>query len=103
MRLEHTGLLKVLKRLAKGFPEMVHRLYVINTPPLIALVWRLLSPCLFSRRLGSKVELLGGQVRLPRGAHAECCAAWREWGVRERSACWVHQARVRGVAPDLPD
>lgn len=55
--------LQLAGKLAVGYPEIVSRLYVINTPLVVAAAWWLYSRCVASPRFAAKVTILGGQVR----------------------------------------
>ena len=63
----HPRCMRVLDRLANCYPEMVARVYVINTPPLLGLLWAMgsLLTARFARKVRSARRTLRSQSITP--------------------------------------
>uniref|UniRef100_A0A1I7VCB7 CRAL-TRIO domain-containing protein n=1 Tax=Loa loa TaxID=7209 RepID=A0A1I7VCB7_LOALO len=89
----------MISQLQEMFPDVIHKLFLINTPTFFRMIWILVSPCL-AKHTQQKVRILGADWKEKLKECIDENVLYQQWGgVREAETPFGH-IRMGGKVPE---
>uniref|UniRef100_A0A8R1E2N0 CRAL-TRIO domain-containing protein n=4 Tax=Caenorhabditis japonica TaxID=281687 RepID=A0A8R1E2N0_CAEJA len=88
----------MLTQLQEMFPDVIRKIFVINTPTFIQVLWGMISPCL-AKQTQQKVKILGSDWKLHLKENIGEEVLFERWGGTRKAETEYGNVRMGGKIP----